>query len=88
MGLHNVLRNIEQMLAPFKHYIEASEAGMVPQMSNHGIQSNNQIIQAPFMAQTPPMAQALPVAQTTYANVPTCKAKEPKFIMSEKFDGT
>jgi hypothetical protein len=28
MGLHDVLRNIEQMLAPFKHYIEASEVGM------------------------------------------------------------
>jgi hypothetical protein len=25
------------MLAPFKCYIEASEAGMAPQMSNHGI---------------------------------------------------
>jgi hypothetical protein len=29
MGLHDVLRNIEQMLAPFKHYIEALEASMV-----------------------------------------------------------
>jgi hypothetical protein len=28
MGLHDVLRNIEQMLVPFKHYIEASEAPM------------------------------------------------------------
>jgi hypothetical protein len=28
MGLHDVLKNIEQMLAPFKRYIEASEAGM------------------------------------------------------------
>jgi hypothetical protein len=28
MGLHDVLRNIEQMLVPFKHYIKASEAGM------------------------------------------------------------
>jgi hypothetical protein len=24
-GLHDVLRNIEQMLTPFKHYIKASE---------------------------------------------------------------
>jgi hypothetical protein len=37
MGLHDILRNIDQMLAPFKCYIEASEAGMAPQMSNHGI---------------------------------------------------
>jgi hypothetical protein len=28
MGLHDVLRNIVQMLAFFKRYIEASEAGM------------------------------------------------------------
>ena len=28
MGLHVILRNIEQILAPFKHYIEASEAIM------------------------------------------------------------
>jgi hypothetical protein len=28
MELHDVLRNIEQMLAPFKCYIEAFEAGM------------------------------------------------------------
>jgi hypothetical protein len=28
MGLHEVLRNIEQILAPFKNYIEASEAFM------------------------------------------------------------
>jgi hypothetical protein len=40
------------------------------------------------MGQAPPMAQALPVAQTTHANVPVGKAKEPKFIMPEKFDGT
>jgi hypothetical protein len=69
MGLHGVLRNIEQMLTPFKHYIEASEVGMA---------------QVPFMAQAPPMAQvpqALPVAQATHA-------REPKFIMPEKFDGT
>jgi hypothetical protein len=26
MGLYDVLRNIEQMLVPFKRYIEASEA--------------------------------------------------------------
>jgi hypothetical protein len=49
-GLHGVLRNIEQMLALFKRYIEASEVVMA---------------QAPPIAQTPPMAQALPVAQTT-----------------------
>ena len=48
------------MLAPFKSYIEASEAGM---------------------AQALPMVKAFSVAQYTYA-------KEPKFIMSEKFDGT
>jgi hypothetical protein len=41
MGLHDVLRNIEQMLAPFKHYIEASEVGM---------------IQALLMGQAHPMA--------------------------------
>jgi hypothetical protein len=34
------------------------------------------------------MAQTLPIAQTAYANVPTSNAKEPKFIMPEKFDGT
>jgi hypothetical protein len=28
MGLHDVLKNIEQMLAPFKRYIEASKAPM------------------------------------------------------------
>ena len=28
MGLHDILRYIEQMLVPFKRYIEASEAGM------------------------------------------------------------
>jgi hypothetical protein len=66
MGLHDVLGNIEQMLAPFKRYIEASEAIMA---------------QAPPVAQAPPMVQALPVAQTTHA-------KEPKFIMPKKFDGT
>jgi hypothetical protein len=67
MGLHDVLRNIEQMLVPFKRYIKASEAGMI---------------------QAPPMVQALPVVQTIHANVPTNSAKEPKFIMLEKFDGT
>jgi hypothetical protein len=67
MGLHGILRNIQQMLAPLKHYIKASEAGIV---------------------QTPLMAQALLVAQTAYANVPTGNAKEPKFIMLEKFDAT
>jgi hypothetical protein len=64
MGLYDVLRNIEQMLAPFKHYIKAFEASM---------------------AQALPMAQAPLVAQ---ANAPTGNAREPKFIMSEKFDGT
>jgi hypothetical protein len=28
MGLHDVLKNIKQMFAPFKHYIETFEAGM------------------------------------------------------------
>ena len=60
MGLDDILNNIEQMLIPFKRYIEASKVGM---------------------AQAPPMAQAHFVAQTTHA-------KEPKFIMPEKFDGT
>jgi hypothetical protein len=67
MGLHDILRNIEQMLVPFKYYIKAYEAGM---------------------AQARLMAQALSIVQTTHANVPTCSAKEPNFIMSEKFDGT
>jgi hypothetical protein len=80
--LHDVLINIEQMLAPFKRYLDAFEAGMAPQMNNRGIQSNNQMIQAHFMAQT------LHVAQPTHANVPAGNAKEPKFIMLEKFDGT
>jgi hypothetical protein len=54
MGLHDVLRNIEQMLVPFKHYIEASEASMaqVPSMA-----------EAPLMAEVLPMAQALPMVQ-------------------------
>jgi hypothetical protein len=34
------------------------------------------------------MAQALPVVQTIHANVPTYNAKELKFIIPEKFDGT
>jgi hypothetical protein len=50
MGLHDMLRNIDQILAPFKRYIEVFEVGMAPQMNNHGIQSNSQ------MTQTPPMA--------------------------------
>jgi hypothetical protein len=74
MGLHDVLRNIEQMLAPFKHYIEAFEVGKA---------------QVPSEARVPPMvqvlsmvqAQALPVVQAT-------RVREPKFIMPEKFDGT
>jgi hypothetical protein len=72
MGLHDVLRNIEQMLAPFKYYIEASEVGMalVPSMA--------QVLQVPPMVQAP---QALPVVQATYT-------REPKFIMPDKFDGT
>jgi hypothetical protein len=40
------------------------------------------------MGQAPPMAQALLVAQTTHANVLAGNAKEPKFIILEKFDGT
>jgi hypothetical protein len=70
------------MLAPFKRYIEALEVGMAPQMNNHGIQNNNQ------MAQAPSIAQALLVAQTMYANVPAGNAKEPKYIMLEKFGRT
>ena len=54
MEIHDILRNIEQMLVPFKCFIEASEGGM---------------------------AQALPIVQTTHA-------KEPKFIILKKFDGT
>jgi hypothetical protein len=72
MGLHDVLRNIEQMLTPFKCYIEASEASMT---------------QAPLMAQALPRTQTLFIAQTTHTNVPEGNAKEPKFIMPEKFDG-
>jgi hypothetical protein len=60
---------------------------MVPQISNHGIQSNSQMIQVPSMAQTPSMAEALPIAQPTHANVPTGNTKEPKFTMPDKFDG-
>jgi hypothetical protein len=70
------------MLAPFKRYIEALEVGMAPQMNNHGIQNNNQ------MAQAPSIAQALLVAQTMYANVPAGNAKDPKYIMLEKFGRT
>jgi hypothetical protein len=66
MGLHDVLKNIEQILAPFKSYIEASKAIMA---------------QARPIAQALPMVQALCVVQITHA-------KEPKFIMPEKFDGT
>jgi hypothetical protein len=29
---------------------------MPPQMNNHGIQSNNQMVQIPSIAQAPPMA--------------------------------
>jgi hypothetical protein len=54
------------MLAPFKRYIEAFEAGMA---------------QASLMAQAPPMAKAPSVAQTTHANVLASNAKEPKFII-------
>jgi hypothetical protein len=73
MGLYDILRNIEQMLVPFMHYIEASEDGMA---------------QAPPMAQVSPMTQGLPVVQTTHANVSVGNAKEPKFIMPKKFEGT
>ena len=69
MGLNDVLRNIKQILIPFKHYIEASKAGMA---------------QIPSMAQALPMIQApqaLPIVQATHA-------REPKFIIHEKFDGT
>jgi hypothetical protein len=47
MGLHDILRNIEQMLVSFKRYIEASEASMA---------------QAPLVVQALSMAQVLPVA--------------------------
>jgi hypothetical protein len=40
MGLYDVLRNIEPMHAPFKHYIEAFEVG---------------VAQASLMVQAPPM---------------------------------
>jgi hypothetical protein len=78
MGLHDVLRNIEQMLTSLKRYVEASEAGMVqvPLMA-----------QISFMTRAPPMSQALPIAQTTHANVLVGNTKEPKFIIPEKFDG-
>jgi hypothetical protein len=77
--LHEVLKNIEQILARFKCYIEAYEACMAQTL---------RMAQAPPIAQTCPMVQAFPVAQTTHANIPTGNAKEPKFIMPEKFDGT
>jgi hypothetical protein len=81
MGLYDILRNIEQMLALFKHYIEASEAGMA---------------QVPSMAQTLPMAEAPPMVQASSITqapqalpvVQAIHAREPKFIMPEKFDGT
>jgi hypothetical protein len=76
MGLHDVLRNIEQMLAPFKRYIEASEAGMAQAPP---------VAQALPVAQAPSMVQAPLVAQE---NVPANNAWEPKFIIPEKFDGT
>ena len=37
MRIHDIMRNIKQMLAPFKRCIEASEADTVPQMDNYGI---------------------------------------------------
>jgi hypothetical protein len=52
MESYDVLRNIEQMLAPFKHYIEALEAGMAQVLS---------MAQVPSMAQAPPMVQAPPM---------------------------
>jgi hypothetical protein len=52
MGLHDILRNIEQMLTPFTYCIKASEASM---------------IQVPSMAQAPPIAQAPPMAQAPQA---------------------
>ena len=73
MGLHDVFRNIKQMLTPFKCYIEASKVGMA---------------QVPLMGQAFPMAQALFIAQTTNANVPVGNAEEPKFIIPEKSYGT
>jgi hypothetical protein len=39
MDLHDVLRNIEQMLASFKYCIEGSETGMA-QSSSYGISSS------------------------------------------------
>jgi hypothetical protein len=79
MVLHDILRNIEQMLTPFKRYIEASEVDMAQALFMGEVLP---------MAQSPPMAQALYVVQTTHANVPIDNIKEPKFIMPEKFDGT
>jgi hypothetical protein len=75
MRLYYILRNIEQMLAPFNHYIEASEIG---------------VAQVPSMAQAPPMVQASSMAQAPQAPpvVQATHAREPKFIMPEKFDGT
>ena len=62
IGLYDILRNIEQMLAPFKHYFEASEAGTA---------------QAPPMAQASFIAQTLPLAQTTHTNVPKAMQRNP-----------
>jgi hypothetical protein len=62
IGLRDVLKNIEQILASFKHYIEASEAGMA---------------QVPPMAQASSMEQTLPIAQTTHANVPHAMQRNP-----------
>jgi hypothetical protein len=47
MGLHDVLRNIEQILAPFKHYIEASEASMAS--SSYGTSSSYGISSSSFL---------------------------------------
>jgi hypothetical protein len=54
---------------------------MAPQVNNHGNQSNSQVVQGSSMV------QALPVVQIIHVNVPACNAKEPKYIMLEKFDG-
>jgi hypothetical protein len=77
MGLHDVLRNIEQIFGPFKWYIEAYEVGIAQALL---------MAQVPSMAWAPPTVQTLPVAQTSHVNEPARNAKEPKFIIPGKFD--
>jgi hypothetical protein len=79
MRLSDILGNIEQMLVPFKRYIEAFKASITQALL---------MVQALPMAQAPPMTQALFVAQTTHTNVLAGNAKDTKFIKRKKFDGT